>query len=254
MNLVGKIALVTGGSRGLGRDMALQLAQNGADVLVTYRSKQDEAEAVCSEIQRMGKTSACLQLDAATVASFEDFSARVSAKLEDPMRTEKFDFLINNAGIDVYSPLGQTTEDQFDALLNIHFKGVYFLTQTMLPKISDGGRIVCVSTGLTRFCIPGYAAYASMKGAIEIFVKYLAMELGPRRITANAIAPGAIETDFTRPAFEQNPQLKAHIASQTAHGRVGLPEDIGGVVAFLCSEEGRWVNAQRIEISGGMFL
>ncbi len=254
MNLNGKIALITGGSRGLGRNMALQLAQNGADVLITYRSKQEEAEMVCSEIRRMGRSAGCLQFDADNVASFQKFSDLACTTLKESTGGEKFDFLINNAGVDVYSTFGQTTEAQFDQLLNVHFKGVYFLTQTMLPKISDGGRIVCVSTGLTRFCIPGYAAYASMKGAIEIFVKYLAKELGSRGITANAIAPGAIETDFTRPAFENNPQLKAHIASQTALGRVGLPEDIGGIVAFLCSEEGRWINAQRIEASGGMFL
>jgi len=163
------------------------------------------------------------------------------------------DFLINNAGIDVYSPFSQTTEDAFDRLLNVHFRGVYFLTQRMLPLIANGGRIVCTSTGLTRFVIPGYAAYASMKGAIEVFIKYLAKELGPRGITANAVAPGAIETDFTRTALE-HPGAKDFLVSNIALGRIGMPDDIGGVVSFLCSEEGRWVDAQRLEASGGMFL
>jgi NAD(P)-dependent dehydrogenase (short-subunit alcohol dehydrogenase family) len=254
MNISSKIALVTGGSRGLGRNMALQLARNGADVLVTWRSRKDEAASVCAEIEALGRKSDQLQLDAAAISSFSSFSSQLSSLLKEGWSRDDFDFLVNNAGIDVYSPFGQTTEKQFDDLLNIHLKGVYFLTQTLLPQIADGGRIICVSTGLTRFAIPGYAAYASMKGAIEVFVKYLAKELGQRRITANAIAPGAIETDFTRGAFEHNPQLKGFIASQTALGRVGLPDDIGGLVAFLCSEEGRWINAQRIEASGGMFL
>jgi NAD(P)-dependent dehydrogenase (short-subunit alcohol dehydrogenase family) len=154
----------------------------------------------------------------------------------------------------IHAPIGQTAEEAFDSLLNVHFKGVYFLTQRLLPLIVDGGSIVCISSGLTRFAIPGFAPYASMKGAIEVFTKYLAKELGPRRISANVVAPGAIDTDFNRGAFEQHAGMKDFIASQTALGRVGVPEDIGGVVAFLCSEEGRWINAQRIEASGGMFL
>ncbi len=254
MNIGNKIALITGGSRGLGRNMALQLARNGADVVVTYREGKDEAAAVCAEIEALGRRSAHLQLNASVISSFPSFASELETRLRGTWYRKDFDFLINNAGIDVHSPFGQTTEKQFDDLLNVHFKGVYFLTQTLLPQVADGGRIICVSTGLTRFAIPGYAAYASMKGAIEVFVKYLAKELGPRRIAANVIAPGAIETDFTRGAFEHNPQLKGFIASQTALGRVGLPDDIGGLVAFLCSEEGRWVNAQRIEASGGMFL
>lgn len=254
MNISNKIALVTGGSRGLGRNMALQLARNGADVVVTWRTRKDDAATVCGEIEKLGRRAAHLQLDAAVISSFPQFSSRLRALLQDSWHRDDFDFLVNNAGIDIHSPFGQTTEKHFDDLLNIHFKGVYFLTQTLVPQVADGGRIVCVSTGLTRFAIPGYAAYASMKGAIEVFVKYLAKELAPKRIAANAIAPGAIETDFTRGAFEHNPQLKGFIASQTALGRVGLPDDIGGLVAFLCSEEGRWINAQRIEASGGMFL
>lgn len=254
MRIENKIALITGSSRGLGKNMALQLASNGADVVVTWRSRKDEAENVCRKIQELGRKSVHLELNTAIISSFASFSTQLGSVLREVWKCDKFDFLVNNAGIDVHSPFGQTTEKQFDDLLNVHLKGVYFLTQTLLPQISDGGRIICVSSGLTRFAIPGYTAYASMKGAIEVFVKYLAKELAQRRITANAIAPGAIDTDFTRPAFEQNPQLKEFIESQTALGRVGIPDDIGGLVAFLCSEEGRWLNAQRIEASGGMFL
>lgn len=254
MNMGDKIALVTGGSRGLGRNTALQLARSGADVIVTWHTREEGAAETCAEVEQLGRKAARLKLDAADISTFPEFRSRLGAVLNDGWRRDGFDFLVNNAGIDIPSPFGETTEEQFDALLDVHFKGVYFLTQTLAPLVADGGRIVCVSTGLTRFAIPGFAAYASMKGAVEVLVKYLAKELGPRRITANAIAPGAIETDFTRGAFEHNPKLKEILASQTALGRVGLPDDIGGVVAFLCSEEGRWVNAQRLEASGGMFL
>lgn len=253
MKHTNKIALITGGSRGLGRNTALKLARNGADVIVTYRERQDEGKAVLAEIEKLGGKAALLQLDVANTAGFDAFAKTVAETLQDRWQRKDFDFLINNAGIDLYSPFDQTTEDAFDRLLNVHFRGVYFLTQRMLPLIANGGRIVCTSTGLTRFVIPGYAAYASMKGAIDVFIKYLAKELGPRGITANAIAPGAIETDFTRAALE-HPGAKDFFASNTALGRVGVPDDIGGVVSFLCSEEGRWVNAQRMEASGGMFL
>jgi NAD(P)-dependent dehydrogenase (short-subunit alcohol dehydrogenase family) len=253
MKHTNKIALVTGGSRGLGRNTALKFARDGADVIVTYRERQDEGKAVLAEIEKLGSKAALFQLDVANTAGFDAFAKTVAETLQDRWQRKDFDFLINNAGIDVYSPFDQTTEDAFDRLLNVHFRGVYFLTQRMLPLIAKGGRIVCTSTGLTRFAIPGYAAYASMKGAIEVFIKYLAKELGSRDITANAIAPGAIETDFTRAALEQ-PGTKGFFASSTALGRVGVPDDIGGVVSFLCSEEGRWVNAQRLEASGGMFL
>src|SRR5215510_5039884 len=223
-----KIALVTGGSRGLGRNIALQLAWKGNDVILTYRQKKEEGEAVVAEIEQLGRKAASLQLDVADLSQFEGFRTTLALALETNWRRKDFDFLINNAGIDRYSTIDQTTEEAFDELMNVHFKGVYFLTQKLLTLIANGGRIVNTSTGLARFAIPGYAAYASMKGAIE--------------------------ADFTRGAFEHNPGVKDFIASQTALGRVGVPDDIGGVVAFLCSEEGRWVNAQRLEASGGMFL
>lgn len=253
MKHTNKIALVTGGSRGLGRNTALKLAGDGADVILTYRQKNAEGEAVLGEIQKLGRKAAVLQLDVAQTAGFESFRKAVEETLHDVWQRKDFDFLINNAGIDRAAPIAQMTEEDFDSLLNVHFKGVFFLTQKLLPLLADGGRIVNTSSGLARFAIPGYAAYGSMKGAIEVFTRYLAKELGSRHITANAIAPGAIETDFTRDALGHE-GVRNFLASQTALGRVGVPDDIGGVISFLCSEEGRWVNAQRLEASGGMFL
>jgi len=249
-----KIALITGGSRGLGKNAAHKIAAKGFDVIITYRSKKEEAEAVVAEIEATGVKAAALQLDTGITKSFDGFIAQLSATLKDKFGKDKFDFLVNNAGIDAASPFAQTTEEDFDNLFNIHFKGVYFLTQKSLPLIADGGRIINISTGLTRFATPGYAAYASMKGAIEVFTKYLAKELGTRKIAANMVAPGIIETDFTKRAFEQHPQLHDYMNSITSLGRVGVPDDIGGVIAFLCTEDARWINAQRIEASGGMFL
>jgi len=249
-----KIALVTGGSRGLGKNAAQKIAAKGFDVIITYRSKKEEAEAVVAEIEATGVKAAALQLDTGISKSFDGFIEQLSATLKDKFGKGQFDFLVNNAGIDAASPFAQTTEEDFDNLFNIHFKGVYFLTQKSLPLIADGGRIINISTGLTRFATPGYAAYASMKGAIEVFTKYLAKELGARKIAANMVAPGIIETDFTKRAFEQHPQLHDYMNSITSLGRVGVPDDIGGVIAFLCTEDARWINAQRIEASGGMFL
>ncbi|MEM8565364.1 MAG: SDR family oxidoreductase [Bacteroidota bacterium] len=249
-----KIALITGGSRGLGKNEALQLADLGSDIIITYRSKKDEAEQVVREIEAKGQKAAALQLDVADTNSFSTFFEKVSPLLSEKWHTDKFDFLVNNAGIDSYSPIPDFTEEAFDALYNVHLKGTFFLTQRALTYLNDGGRIINTSTGLARFSLPGYSAYASMKGAVEVFTKYLAKELGSRGITANVVAPGAIETDFTAPAFNANPQIKDIIAQQTALGRVGVPDDIGGVVAFLCTPQARWINAQRIEASGGMFL
>jgi NAD(P)-dependent dehydrogenase (short-subunit alcohol dehydrogenase family) len=253
MNATNKVALVTGGSRGLGRNIAGQLARGGADVILTYRSRKDEGEAAVAEIEGMGRKAVVLQLDVGDVSGFGGFREAVAGALEKNWQRKDFDFLINNAGIDVTAPFAQTTEAAFDSLMNVHFKGVYFLTQTLLPLIADGGRIVNTSSGLARFAIPGYSAYGAMKGAVEVLTRYLAKELGARGITANVVAPGPIETDFTRAAFG-HAGVKDFLASQTALGRVGDADDIGGVVAFLCSDAGRWVNAQRIEASGGIFL
>ncbi|NHA07025.1 SDR family oxidoreductase [Mucilaginibacter sp. HC2] len=248
-----KIALITGGSRGLGKNAAQHLAKKGIDVILTYRSKKEEAEEVVASIEKLGQKAAALQLDTSIIKSFDGFISQLKATLQEKWGRSTFDFLINNAGIDAASKFAETTEEDFDNLMNIHFKGVYFLTQKSLPVIADGGRIINFSTGLARFSTPGYAAYASMKGAIEVLTKYLAKELGPRGIAANVVAPGIIETDFTKEAFSHE-GMHDRISSITALGRPGMPDDIGGIVAFLCTEEARWINAQRIEASGGMFL
>jgi len=254
MEQINKIALITGGSRGLGKNTAMHMAQKGIDVIITYRSKKEEAEAVVAEIEKRGQKAAALQLDTGIVKGFDAFAQQLTSTLKGKWGREHFDFLVNNAGIDAASPFAKTTEEDFDNLFNIHFKGVYFLTQKLLPIIADGGRIINLSTGLTRFATPGYAAYASMKGAIEVFTKYLAKELGSRGIAANMVAPGIIETDFTERAFNSHPDFKERISNITALGRPGVPDDIGGVIAFLCTEDARWINAQRIEASGGMNL
>jgi NAD(P)-dependent dehydrogenase (short-subunit alcohol dehydrogenase family) len=254
MATITKIALVTGGSRGLGKNAALRLAEKGLDVILTYNTQVEEANEVVAEIEGLGRKAAALQLDVSYTKGLEVFTREVSEVLSKKWNTGKFDFLINNAGVGATVPIAQATEEDFDRLMNIHFKTVYFLTQKALPMMNDGGGIINISTGTTRFCVPGYSMYASMKGAIEIFTKYLAKELGSRGITANIVAPGAIETDFNNAAIRNNPQVKTFLASQTALGRVGEANDIGGVIAFLCSEDARWINAQRIEASGGMFL
>lgn len=247
------IALVTGGSRGLGRNAALKLAQNGADVILTFRSNRAEAEQAVAQITALGRRSAALPLDVANSKTFDAFAAQLRTTLAGWQR-ERFDWLVNNAGIGIHASIAETSEAQFDELMNTHLKGPFFLTQKLLPLLADGGRILNVSTGLTRFALPGYAAYASMKGAIEVLTKYLAKELGARGIAVNVIAPGAIETDFGNGAVRDNADLNRFIATQTALGRVGLPDDIGDAIAALLSPANRWVNAQRIEASGGMFL
>jgi NAD(P)-dependent dehydrogenase (short-subunit alcohol dehydrogenase family) len=249
-----KIALVTGGSRGLGKNMALHLAKKGINVILTYNSKKEEALAVVAEIEQAGQKAAALQLNTGEVKGFDAFFTSLKETLEAHFNTDRFDFLINNAGIGLYGSVADTTEETFDLLFNIHLKGVFFLTQKALPVINDGGRIINISTGLARFSMPGYSAYASMKGAIETLTKYQAKELGARGIAVNIVAPGAIETDFGGGTVRDNEQVNQHIAGLTALGRVGLPDDIGGVVAFLCTPEAGWINAQRIEVSGGVNL
>ena len=249
-----KIALVTGGSRGLGKNMAQHLAAHGIDVLLTYHTKKDEAEAVVADIRARGRRAAALQLDAANVGSFAGFFAQVRATLRDTFGTDRFDFLINNAGTGLYAPFADTTEAEFDEVLNVHFKGPFFLTQQALPLLHDGGRIINISSGLTRIINPNSSAYASMKAAMEVLTKYQAKELSSRRIAVNIVAPGAIATDFGGGRVRDNKELHDHIASLTALGRVGEAEDIGPVVAFLCTDAARWVNAQRLEASGGQSI
>ncbi|HEU4852114.1 MAG TPA: SDR family oxidoreductase [Telluria sp.] len=249
-----KIALITGASRGLGKSAALKLAQHGTDVIVTYHRGAAEAADVVAAIEAMGRKAAALQLDACDSASFPQFAEQVGSLLQAKWQRRDFDFLVNNAGVGVHAAFDETSEEQFDSLVNIHFKGVFFLTQRLLPLMADGGRIINVSSGLARFSLPGYSAYASMKGAVEVMSRYLAKELAPRRIAVNVIAPGAIETDFGGGVVRDDAGVNAFIASQTALGRVGLPDDIGGVVAALLGPDCGWVNAQRIEVSGGIFL
>jgi len=252
MEPINKIALITGGSRGLGKNMAFALAKKGINIIITYHSKQDEAQAVVTEAENLGVKAAALQLDAGDVKSFDGFFNQLKTVLKEKFDTTNFDFLVNNAGIGIHAPFADTNEEDFDLLVNVHLKGVFFLTQKALPLINDGGRIINLSSGLARFSNPGYAAYAAMKGAIEVLTRYQAKELGARGIAVNTVAPGAIETDFGGGVVRDNEQVNKMIAGVTALGRVGVPDDIGGVVAFLCTEDARWINAQRIEVSGGM--
>ncbi|EPJ87939.1 MULTISPECIES: SDR family NAD(P)-dependent oxidoreductase [Pseudomonas] len=249
-----KIALITGASRGLGKSTALHLAAQGVDVIGTYYSKQAEAQAVVAEIEALGGRAHMLQLDVSDSSSFDAFSAQLAQTLGDVFQVSQFDFLVNNAGVGIYNSFAETSEAQFDQLVDIHFKGPFFLTQKLLPLLADGGRIVNVSSGLARFSLVGYAAYASMKGAIEVWTRYLAKELGPRGINVNVLAPGAIATDFGGGATRDNPEVNQMIASSTALGRVGEADDIGAAISMLLGDGGKWINGQRIEASGGIFL
>jgi NAD(P)-dependent dehydrogenase (short-subunit alcohol dehydrogenase family) len=252
--LQGKIALITGGSRGLGKDMAMKIAARGNDVLLTYNSKKEEAEAVVASIEKQGRKAVALHLDVSDTKSFVAFAEAVKETLKQVWKRDDFDFLINNAGFGIYAPFTETTEEQFNQLVNVHFKGTFFLTQTLLPLLVNGGRIINISSGLTRFSHPGNSAYGAVKGAIEVLTRYLAVELGERGIVVNTVAPGAIATDFGGGIVRDNKDINQLVASQIALGRVGQPEDIGGAVAALLSEETGWVNGQRIEVSGGMNL
>lgn len=247
-----KIALVTGGSRGLGKEMARALAAKGLDVIITYNTGVDAANAVAAEIEATGTLCGVLQLDMSDIASLQGFVNNVATLLASKWNTDKIDYLINNAGIGATIPMAQVTEDKFDELLNIHYKGVYFLTQKLLPLTNDHGGIVFISSGTTRFCVPGYSVYASLKGAIEVLSKYVAKEYGVRGIRSNVVAPGPIETDFNNAAIRNNPQMKAALSGLSPLGRVGAADDVGGVVAFLCTDDAKWVNNQRIEVSGGI--
>lgn len=253
MSTANKIALVTGGSRGLGRNMSIHLAKKGIDVVLTYHSNQSEAEKVVAEIKALGRNAYAYQLNTADITSFDRFFSQLSDQLS-AGSNGRFDFLVNNAGTALYAPFMDTTEEQFDAIVNIHYKGVFFFTQKALALMNNGGRIINVSSGLARFSYPGYSSYGSIKGAVEVLTHYLAKELGSRGIAVNVVAPGAIETDFGGGHVRDNKELNQTIANSTALGRVGLPDDIGGVVAFLCTDEAKWINGQRIEVSGGIHL
>ncbi|QJI30517.1 SDR family oxidoreductase [Pseudomonas sp. ADAK18] len=249
-----KIALITGASRGLGKSAALHLAAQGVDIIGTYHSKADDAQAVAAEVEKLGGRAAMLQLDVSQSSTFAAFTAEVGAQLKNVFAQDHFDFLINNAGIGAHASFADTSEEQFDQMVAIHLKGPFFLTQKLLPLIADGGRILNISSGLTRFSLPGYSAYASMKGAVEVLTRYQAKELGARGISVNTLAPGAIATDFSGGAVRDNPDLNAMVANNTALGRAGLPDDIGGAISTLLADGSHWITGQRVEASGGMFL
>ena len=248
------LSLITGASRGLGRNTALSVARMGGDVILTYRTNAAEADAVVAEIAALGRKAVALQLDTGAAAAFPAFVERLREVLRETWQRDRFDHLVNNAGHGEVAPIADTTEAQFDRLVDVHFKGVFFLTQALLPLIADGGRIVNLSTGLTRFAYPGYAAYAAAKAAVEVLTVYMAKEFGARGIAVNAVAPGAIETDFGGGAVRDNPEINRHLAGITALGRVGVPDDIGAMIASLLGGANRWVNAQRIEVSGGQAI
>ena len=247
-----KIALVTGGSRGLGKDMAFSLVKKDIAVVLTYNQNKDAADSVVSAIEQSGGMALALQLNLADFHSLDGFVERLKTGLQEKFNATSLDFLVNNAGMGRTVPFLEVTENMFDEFLNVHYKSVYFLTQKLVPIMNAGGGIVNISSGTTRFSNPGYSVYGSMKGAIEVLTRYWAKELGSRGLRSNVVAPGPVETDFNNAAIRSNPGMKAALGQMTALGRVGVAEDIGGVVAFLCTEEARWVNGQRIEVSGGI--
>jgi NAD(P)-dependent dehydrogenase (short-subunit alcohol dehydrogenase family) len=249
-----KIALITGASRGLGKNAALHLAAQGIDIIGTYHSRADEAQALVLELEKLGANAVMLQLDVGRSESFAEFGTRVEQALQQTFERQRFDFLINNAGVGLHVSFAETSVEQFDMLMNVHLKGPFFLTQQLLPLINDGGRIINISSGLARFTIPGASAYAAMKGAIEVLTRYQAKELGARQIAVNTLAPGAIETDFGGGTVRDNASVNAMVADNTALGRAGQPDDIGGALALLLSPGAQWINGQRVEASGGMFL
>ena len=248
-----KTAIITGGSRGLGRNTAINLARRGVDILFTYHSKLAEAQNLVREVEAAGRKAAAFQLDAGNISLFDGFVEQVRGMLRVWGR-DRFDYLVNNAGTSLHKPFYQTTEAEFDQIVNVHFKGVYFLTQKLLPLMNDGGRIVNISSGLARFSLPGSSAYGAAKGAVEVLTRYMAKELASRGITANVVAPGAIETDFSGGMVRDNPEINKQVAAMTALGRAGVPDDIGPMISALLSDDNRWVNGQRIEASGGMSL
>ena len=248
------VSLVTGASRGLGRNTALSIARRGGDVILTYRNGAAEAEAVVAEIEKLGRKAVALRLDMGDIASFPAFADAVRAALRTVWDRDRFDHLVNNAGHGVMAGIAETTEAEFDALFDVHVKGMFFLTQTLLPLLADGGRIVNLSSGLTRISFPGFSAYAAAKGAVEVLSVYMARELGGRGITVNSVAPGAIETDFLGGAVRDTPEYNKAFSDMVALGRVGVPDDIGPMIASLLGSDNRWVNGQRIEVSGGQTI
>jgi NAD(P)-dependent dehydrogenase (short-subunit alcohol dehydrogenase family) len=253
-NNANKIVLLTGGSRGLGKDAALQLAKNGFDVIITFQNNKSDAELVVKEIKSLGRNAAQLQLDLRMVASFDTFVTSLKETLTKNFGKTKIDSLVNNAGSGYYASIEETTEEGFDEMSTTHLKAPFFLTQKLLPLLNEGGSIVNTSSGLARFSHPNWAAYGIMKAGIDSLTRYQALEFGPRKIRVNSIAPGAIATDFGGGAVRDNKEINNTLAAATALGRVGLPDDIGSVIVFLCSDDSKWINAQRIEVAGGVHI
>jgi NAD(P)-dependent dehydrogenase (short-subunit alcohol dehydrogenase family) len=254
VNSKDKIALITGGSRGIGKDIALSLAKMGIGVVLTYHSNKTEGDRVTEEIRASGGTAMALQLDVSTTSSFDMFCDKVRVVLRETFETENFDFLINNAGFGKAIPIENLTEGDFDSFVNVHFKGVVFLTQKALTMMNDGGGVVFITAAGDRYNVPAYATYAACKGAVEVFSRYVAKEYGPRGIRANTVAPGGIVTDFNNAAIRNNPKAQEWIIAQTPMGRLGEAHDIGGLVALLCSDNARWLTGQRLEATGGFNL
>jgi NAD(P)-dependent dehydrogenase (short-subunit alcohol dehydrogenase family) len=252
-NSMAKIAIITGGSRGIGRSTVVHLAARGVDSIFTYRENQAEAAKVVAAVEAQGRRAIALQLDTGVAASFADFVERAKAALAE-LGAHRFDYLANNAGQSLHKAFDQTTEEELDAIYNVHFKGVYLLTQKLLPLIADGGRIINISSGLARVSMPGSSAYGAMKGAVEVLTRYMAAELGPRGIAVNTVAPGAVATDFSGGMVRDTPELAKRISDMTALGRVGLPDDLGAMISSLLSDDNRWISGQRIEVSGGMLV
>lgn len=248
------ITLITGASRGLGRNTASSIARAGGDVVVTYRHGEAEARDVVAQVEALGRKAIALPLDVGDVATFPAFVQALRASLQKHWGATRFQHLVNNAGHGAMASFAETTEAQFDALFDVHVKGVFFLTQALLPLLADGGRIVNLSSGLTRSSVAGFSAYSCAKGAIETLTLYLAKELGARGITVNTVAPGAIETDFLGGAVRDRLDLNRQFAAMTALGRVGVPDDIGPCIASLLGTANGWVTAQRIEVSGGQAI
>jgi NAD(P)-dependent dehydrogenase (short-subunit alcohol dehydrogenase family) len=247
-----KIAIVTGGSRGIGRNTVISLAERGVDSILTYNARRGAAEEAVAAVHEAGARAIALQLDTGDLRAFDGFVENVRNALAQ-LGAERFDYLVNNAGNNHHNmPFEKATEEELDSIYNVHFKGVFFLTQKLLPLINDGGRIVNLSTARTRVASPGGAVYASMKGAVEVLTRSMALELGPRKIAVNTVAPGAVATDFSGGVVRDNPEVNKRIAEMTALGRVGLPEDLGPMIASLLSADNRWINAQRIEVSGAV--
>jgi len=249
-----KIALITGASRGLGRSMALHLADAGVDVVGTYRERADDARTLAREIEARGRRAAMLPLDVGRSVTFAAFAEALGVVLRDTFGRASFDYLVNNAGHALHAPLAETAEADFDAIVAVHLKGPFFLTQRLLPLMADGGRVLNVSSGLARFSYPGYAAYGAAKGAVEVLTRYMARELGGRGITANVVAPGAIATDFGGGAVRDVPEVNRQVAAAIALGRAGEADDVGAAVAALLSDGMRWANGTRVEVSGGQNL